>query len=138
MKRTGKFTAVLLVLLVLGTTGVFAGRIDVRRSNVVLSDDFAFSYEVQPTERILDTLTDYGVEVGKRGDAVSLEIAELNGIDLDSDDPDSFYGLWATAMDKLNSYVYSELSAARRAGYELVYMDLGDYRWIIFPDEADD
>jgi hypothetical protein len=139
MKRTKKISAILMVLLVFGATTVFAGRIDVRRSNEVLSDDYAFSYEVRPTEKVLDTLTEYGIDVGRqRGSVATMAIAELNKIDLDSADPESFFGLWATAMDKLNSYVYSELSAARRAGYELVYMDLGDYRWIIHPDEADD
>ena len=52
---------------------------------------------------------------------------------IDTDDNYAYNDSWDTTKDALNYLVNSVLFEAQREGYEAVYMELGNTRWIMYP-----
>ncbi|MBT3273728.1 MAG: hypothetical protein HN368_11265 [Spirochaetales bacterium] len=132
MNRLHKITGIIGMLLLIGGFSVF-GSVQATESDLVVSDDFAVSYEIQPTDEILTFLADYGISINGIPREVSMDIDGLRSVDFDTDDAYAYNDSWDTTKDALNYLVNSELFEAQREGYEAVYMELGNTRWIMYP-----
>lgn len=132
MKKIYKTLGVLVLLL--AATGVFAAQVEVQRSNFVINEEYDTSYKVLPTEDVLALLAEYGINANGSNDrSVTLAIDSLKRVDFDTDDGFSFNDTWENQMDRLNFYVTAALTAARNEGYDVVYMEIGDTRWAMYP-----
>lgn len=139
MKKTHKALGILILLLAFGGANLFSSNVQVRESDLVISEDFDVSYEVAPTAQVLDLLKEFGIDgdnVSSR--SVTMAIDALSRIDFDTDDGFSYNDTWENQKDRLNYYVRSALFAARSDGYEAVYMEIGDTRWVMVPGTDDE
>lgn len=104
MNKVQKISSFIGALLIIGTLSVF-GAVQVTESDLIVSDNYAVSYQVQPTDQVLSFLSDNGIDVYGVSSDVSLDIDLLRTIDFDTDDGYAFNDSWTTEKDELNYLV---------------------------------
>ena len=133
MNKGRKLTSIIAALLLIGSISAF-GAVKVSESDLVVSEDFAVSYVVQPTDDVIDFLADYGIELFNTPKEITMDIDSLRSLEVDyTGDAYDFNDTWTTVKDELNYLVNAALFEARRDGYDAVYMELGNTRWIMYP-----